>query len=298
MPGRHHHPPQMGQPQMGQPQMGQPQLGPFQKGPPQMGPPQMGPPQMGPPQYLANSNLQPANPPSLPHYLLPSTPVNLFPSPLVFRPPPGILYPVTARAPPYPATVSAPPYPGPATASASHYSTSARVPHYSTAAGAPPYPPTSRAHSYPATARAHLHTVPMSLAGNPVPYSRSNSYPIQQTAGMVSPQQYPNVLPYSVGKSPPYRQMSGRQDQPALLPYPPMINPSHPPTSSIADSQIYGAGHNAPTSYIPSNPGLPSRNTSASLPATGSRQPHDSQHGQRRPHGKRNRRKTTQQGNN
>lgn len=265
MPGRHHHPPQMG--------------------PPQMGPPQMGPPQMGPPQYLANCNFQPANAPSLPHHLLPSTPVNLFGSgsPLIFRPPPGILYPVTARAPPYPSTAGAP-----------LYSTSARVPHYSTASRAPHYSTAARAPPYPA---AHLYSVPMSLAGNPVPYSRSNSYPTQQTAGMVSPQQYPDVLPYSVGKSPPYRQTSGRQDQPALLPYPPMVNPSHPHTS-IADSQTYGAGHNAPTSYIPSNPGLPSRNTSAPLPATGSRQPHDFQHGQRRPPGKRNRRKTTQQGYN
>ena len=275
------------------------------------------PPQMGPPQYLANCNLQPAN---LPHHLLPSTPVNLFRPSHIFHPRPGILYPATARAPSYPATARAPPYPitsgtppypttsgappypttsgappYPTTSGAPPYPPTARAPPYPSTARAPPYPPTARAPPYPPTARAHLHSVPMSLAGNPIPYSCSNSYPVQQTAGIVSPQQYPGVLPYSVGRSPPYRQMSGRQDQPPLLPYPPIVNPSHPHTSSIANSQMYGAGHNTPTSYIPSNPGLPSRNTSA---PTGSRQLHDSQHEQRRPPGKRNRRKTTQQGNN
>lgn len=218
------------------------------------------PPQMAPPQYFANSNLQPANPPPLPHHLLPSAPVTLFHSPPIFRTlyPPGIPYPAIARAPPYPATPRAPPY--------------------------------------PATSRATFHPVPVSFADNRVPYSRSNSYPIQQSAGMVSPQQYPGILPHSVGRSPPYRQMSGRQNPPALLPNPPIPNPSHPHTS-IADSQTYGAGHNAQLSSTPSNFGLPSRSTSAPLTTTSSR-PRDSQHEQRRPPSKRNRQKTTKHGNN
>lgn len=154
-----------------------------------------------------------------------------------------------------------------------------------------PYPPGLP--TYAGTARAPVHSLPMSLAGNHAPFSHSNYYPIPHSTGSVPPQQYSSVLPHSVGRSPPYRQMSGRQNQPVtLVQYPTRVNPPYP------HSQMYGAGSTAQVPCIPSNTGPPSRHTSAPPTVTSSRQPHDPRYEQRRPPGKRNRQKTTQQGNN
>lgn len=157
--------------------------------------------------------------------------------------------------------------------------------------------------SYPANASAvatiRPGTLPMSLTGNQVcvPYSRSHSFPIPQCEGMVASQtgavrQYPSVLPHSVGRSPPYRQISGRQDQqphnPVALLQNPVVNITHPHTPSSGASQAYTVGHNAPV-FIQNSPGLPSRHVSESPTIASSRQSEDSKRRRRR---KRNKQKT------
>ena len=128
-------------------------------------------------------------------------------------------------------------------------------------------------------AAVHPGAVPRPLVSRNVPYSRSNSYPMHYAEQMVTPQplmQYSSVLPQSVHKSPPYRQIR----QPVTLQHP-VANTSNP-RFSYDGSHPYPLGHNPQVLYRPGNPEVLTRHEAVSPAVSSPSQSHDpSKHRQR-----------------
>ena len=149
------------------------------------------------------------------------------------------------------------------------------------------YPPPGL--GYPTTispvAAVYPGAVQRPLVSRNVPYSRSNSYPMHYAERMITPQpltQYSSVLPHSVHKSPPYRQIQ----QPVTLRHP-VVNTSNPPRSSYDGSHLYPLGYNPEVLYRPSNPGVLTRHEAVSPAVSSPNQSHDPSKHRRR--GRRNR---------
>ena len=135
-----------------------------------------------------------------------------------------------------------------------------------------------------AAATVHPGTVPMPLVSRNVPYSRSSSYPLHHSERMVTPQpqtQYPSVLPHSVHRSPPYRQIQ----QSGTLQHQ-VANTSYPPLSSSDGSHSYPLGHNPQVPYRHGNTAVLTMHESVPPVVSSPRQSHNSSKHRRR--GKRN----------